>query len=1502
MKRKYVIYGLILVGLVIALSCVKEARADTGNTIEVSQAAQLTTSAYHDRNPSFLKAADGTWWVFFARGRTSPAPSDPDTDKYDICYVKSTDNGTTWSEGCLPSIPDGALGSHGAFTPAALQDSSGKIWVFYAANGVGIYYFISEDNGLTWEGPTAAFTGTTIDNHMDALVDNDGKIWVFYMDYSNKGIHARYYDGVSWSLPVLVGDPLDYTYTPRALQEADGTFRVVYGAGPPLSIYLATSSDGQTWSSTLVIDTPNDDYDPVLVKDGETWRLFFAPYILAQDHQWLMTISSTDLSSWSDPVYVTAGSYGSNKWWDFYPEAVTPSSMVLFFTSMKNGTERGDCNIWMYKPVGWDLSNNHFEAIQPAIDFASAGDTIYVSAGTYVEVGQIVISKNLTIIGENKETTIIKPAQDTGGTGDARGWFLVQDGKEFNLSNVTLDGEGKNVSQAIRSKGSGTIHNNIIKNIGYSQYVGWGIVVMGNYNMVVSNNTLTNIQRIGIMAFGSGVTNAEFTGNTYIGKGEGDWLDYGIEIGGGAKATITGNTITNCKGVASDGSKSAGILVTDYYEPGTEATITGNTLTGNYYGIHVGYLTNDTSVVVANYNSISGNTYGLKQVGAVEVDATYNYWGHATGPYHPTLNPDGQGDNVSDNVDFYPWWETPTGSIPPETTLTIGEPSYEDYWITSSTQITLSATDEGSGVDKTYYRIDTGSWQEYTTPFTITEEGEHTIYYYSIDKSGCEEEEKSKVVNVDDTPPETTLTIGEPSYEDYWITSSTPITLSATDEGSGVYITYYKIDDGDWTEYVEPFTITTEGMHTIYYYSIDNLGNTETEKSIVVYVDDTPPETTLTIGEPSYEDYWITSSTPITLSATDEGSGVYITYYKIDDGDWTEYVEPFTITGEGEHTIYYYSIDNLGNIETEKSKVVNVDDTPPETTLTIGEPSYEDYWITSSTPITLSATDEGSGVYITYYKIDDGDWTEYVEPFTITGEGEHTIYYYSIDNLGNIETEKSKVVNVDDTKPTSNANPISPYWQTTILTITATASDDGCGVGSVELWYRYSEDNSTWGAWTLFGTDNIPPWQWVFNFPAGNGYYQFYTRAKDNLGNYEDAPAIPDTICAFNNEPPVTTCSCLGPLGTNGWYIGPVTIYLYATDPQGVAYTRYRINGGEWQIYTGLIHVSTEGLYTVEYYSVDIPGNEEPVKSCSFGIAYSMPITTCTIDGIMGENGWYVSNVQINLVGVAYICGVKETYYRIDGGAWQNYVGPFTFTSEGTHTIEYYSISNSGIVETPAKITVFKIDKTAPTVKVIYPNGGEVLGGTITIRWTASDNIGVASIDLLYSADAGLTWNLIASNIPNTGSYNWNTAGLPYGSNYMIKIIAKDIAGNKASDTSDGTFTITAPTPPTVSIVKPRNALYIFDREIIPLPMPVIIGGITIEATASSTIGVAKVEFYIDNVLKSTDTSAPYSWTWDERAIGMHEIKVIAYDSSGQTAEDRISVTIINPKPSSLFL
>lgn len=286
-------------------------------------------------------------------------------------------------------------------------------------------------------------------------------------------------------------------------------------------------------------------------------------------------------------------------------------------------------------PTGSSLVTNMtsgatYCTIQAAVDAATAGDTINVAHGEYIEIAQIVIDKNLSIVGANQANTIIKPAQDTSASGDARGWILVNSGVTFNLSNVTLDGTGHNIYQGIRDFGSGTFENIHFTNIKYPTYLGTALVAMGGSGSQVNitNSSFDQIGRLGVQYFGTG-TRGTFDGNLYVGKGHGNWLDYGVEVGGGANANINNSTFSECTGVAaSDGSTSAGVLVTTYYGPGSAADIQGNIFEGNSTGISVGYDDTDTSTVNATINKFTGDGYGISST-APTVDATNNWWGSA---------------------------------------------------------------------------------------------------------------------------------------------------------------------------------------------------------------------------------------------------------------------------------------------------------------------------------------------------------------------------------------------------------------------------------------------------------------------------------------------------------------------------------------------------------------------------------------------------------------------------------------------------------------------------------------------------------------------------------------------------------------------------------------------------------------------------------------------------------------------------------------------------------
>ncbi len=98
-------------------------------------------------------------------------------------------------------------------------------------------------------------------------------------------------------------------------------------------------------------------------------------------------------------------------------------------------------------------------------------------------------------------------------------------------------------------------------------------------------------------------------------------------------------------------------------------------------------------------------------------------------------------------------------------------------------------------------------------------------------------------------------------------------------------------------------------------------------------------------------------------------------------------------------------------------------------------------------------------------------------------------------------------------------------------------------------------------------------------------------------------------------------------------------------------------------------------------------------------------------------------------------------------------------------------------------------------------------------------------------------------------------------------------------------------TPPTVNITSPTSRyLYLFNHPICPFFTTLIIGKITVSAAATDDVGIAQVDFYVDDVLMYTDITQPYSWDWTNHTTGKHTLKVVATDTSDNTAEQDLTV------------
>ncbi len=315
--------------------------------------------------------------------------------------------------------------------------------------------------------------------------------------------------------------------------------------------------------------------------------------------------------------------------------------------------------------------NGDYLSISDAIDAAEEGDTIRIYDGLYQESGMIV-DKGILLIGNGSTTTSI----DGGGVGSVvtvtadnvtiRGFGIRNSGNIPGDSGIMLLSDGNTIQDNVMSENRNGIYpkessNNIISNNICVNNTLHGITMgySGSMNNTIEINTLSENEESGVyLGLGSGNI---LSGNTME---QNEWFgifcnsswDIGIfnnSLSGNERSGlwVKDSNMTTISGNIIEENDEYGI----HLESVTDITISGNMLSRNNEGIRIQGTANGSGI---HDNQIYDNThYGIfRETSSGEVlSVVNNWWGDRSGPYHPSLNPNGKGNNVSGPVDFVPW-------------------------------------------------------------------------------------------------------------------------------------------------------------------------------------------------------------------------------------------------------------------------------------------------------------------------------------------------------------------------------------------------------------------------------------------------------------------------------------------------------------------------------------------------------------------------------------------------------------------------------------------------------------------------------------------------------------------------------------------------------------------------------------------------------------------------------------------------------------------------------
>ncbi len=608
----------------------------------------------------------------------------------------------------------------------------------------------------------------------------------------------------------------------------------------------------------------------------------------------------------------------------------------------------------------------------------------------------------------------------------------------------------------------------------------------------------------------------------------------------------------------------------------------------------------------------------------------------------------------------------PVDGQPPTTNASPTGTAGSNGWYRSAVTVALSATDDLSGVASTWYRADLGSWKRYTSSFSVSGDGSHSVGYNSTDNAGNVEATKTLSFRIDTAAPSSSASLAGTLVNGSYV-GAVNVTLTASDVTSGVASTTYRVDGGAWTPYASTFTVSSAGAHTVQFASTDNAGNVESTRSVVFTIATSAdvPVTTLELAGTLGLHGWYVTNVTVTLSASDPGGSAVSINYSLDGGPWVAYATPFLVH-EGSHVLRFNATNAKGGAEATQQVTIGVDTLAPVTSASLAGTMRNGAYL-DSVNVTLTAADSTSGVASTTFRLDGGSWQADVAPFQIRNAGTHGLEYASSDQAGLAEATKTLSVTIESSGPAGSSPPV------TTATLSGTPGGDGWFISVVSVALNASSPSGL--AVTIWYRIDAAAWErYASPFTLADGAHLVEFNATDAGGAAE---ATQNLTVRVDTSAPATTISVTGTRGRDSWFVSPVVVGLSSADAEsGVAFVRLRLDRGAWVPYDGPFLLG-DGRHVLEYYATDFAGLAEAKHTTSVKVDTTPPKITATTPA------GHVTTATVLLAWDAVDDeGPNLTFaVAVDGGA-ERPMGNGTATSltfsDGSHAVTLEAVDEAG--------------------------------------------------------------------------------------------------------------------------------------------------------------------------------------------------------------------------------